>query len=226
MSNPTQSDVLNRMIARLEEANARSYLKPPRSDEPSATSGHDDRRELQSQTPLSKPRSSRGRLWFIAVLLPVLAASVYAATSASELSYAHAVMSRIARWPLQTGAEIPPQAAPAPQMSREIEPQLQKMTGELADLQQQIAQLRASQDLVHRSDAEAAAQYKIDREQMMRDNANVVDRLNVTQDQLREAQAQLAAIVASQFTNPGRKPFRRKRVSALSQRARARSLAR
>ena len=226
MSNPTQSDVLNRMIARLEEANARSYIKPARSNEPSAKPGHDDRRELQSQAPSSKPRASRGRAWFIALLLPVLAASVYAATFASELPYAKTVKVRIARWALQAGSEMPPLAAPAPQMSREVEPQLQRMTGELADLQRQIEQLRASQDLARRSGAEAEAQYKIDREQMMRDNANIADKLSVTQDELREARAQLAAIVSSEFTNPGRKPFRRKRVSALSQRARPRSLAR
>jgi hypothetical protein len=58
---------------------------------------------------------------------------------------------------------------------------------------------------------------------MRRDNADFLDQLKATQEHLRATQAQLAEIVSFQSASSGRKIFRRTRVPALSQSARART---
>lgn len=227
MSNPTQHDVLDRMIARLEEANARSYKEPLRAAESSSKSDHDG--QSAEQQVASNHRSSRAGPRFVALVSMLIAASVLVTSFAWAPSYLERLNSTIARWvnvsTPQTESQTPAQdAAVPPRLVRpEIKPRLERMADEITDLQQRIAQIQASQDQVSRSGADAAAQFKIDREQMMRDNANVADQLRVTQDQLKTTQAQLAEILSSELANSGRKFFRRRRLSALSQRTRARS---
>lgn len=227
MLNPTQPDVLDRMIARLEEANARSYNDQSRVDEPSKLD-HDDHHQLPSQPAAPIRRLRWARLWLAGVFLMIVTASVYVTIFASASSYVDTVKVRIARWANRSASQMTLQggASPIPQISLEMEPRLQRMTGELAELQQQIEQLKASQSLASRNSAETVAQFKIDREQMMRDSANVADQLRATRDQLRATQTQLAEILSAEANNSDRKFFRRRRVSTLAQRARARRSAR
>lgn len=229
MSNPTQPDVLNRMIARLEEANARSYKEPSRADEASPSSDHDDRHPSPSEPAASKRGSSWASPWFVTVVLLLVAAPVYLTSSVWESSYLDAVKLTFARWAnaavLRTDPELvtPDGDVLAPRIPYEVEQRLQRVADELANLNLCVAQIKTSQDQIGGRGAETAAQLKIDREQMMRDNANIVDQLKATQEQLKATQAQLAEVVSSGPANLHRKFYRRKRVSALSQRVSARS---
>jgi hypothetical protein len=232
MSNPTQPDVLDRMIARLEEANARSYKEPPRADETPSRSDHDEGHQSPNQPVASKRRSFWARPWFVAVVVLLIAAPAYLASSARESSYLDGMKLTFARWVnaavLQTGSRTLPQdsAVPAPSIPPEIEQRLQGMADELADLHLRIGQIKTSQDQISASGAETVAQLKKDREQTMRDNANIVDQLKATQEQLKVTQAQLAEVVSSKSPSSSRKFFRRKRVSPLSLSPRTQSLVR
>jgi hypothetical protein len=154
MSNPTQPDVLDRMIARLEEANAGSYKEPSRADETSAKSDHNHGHQSPSQPVASKRRPLWAGPWFVAVILLLIAAPVRVTSFAWETSYLDAVKLTLARWVnasvRQTGPEMSPQisAVPAPSIPPEMEQRPQKMADELADLQQRIGQLKAGQDQV------------------------------------------------------------------------------
>ncbi len=204
MPNPTQPDVLDRMIARLEEANARSHREPSRADEKPSMPGHDDRHQPRHRLPAPRRRSSWARPSFVAVILLLIAAPVFLASSAREPSYLDGMKLTFVRWVnaavLQTGSRTLPQdsAVPAPSIPPEIEQRLQGMADELADLHLRIGQIKTSQDQMSASGAETAAQLKNDREQTMRDNANIVDQLKATQEQLKATQAQLAEVVSSE----------------------------
>jgi septal ring factor EnvC (AmiA/AmiB activator) len=232
MSNPTQPDVLNRMISRLEEANARSYNKPSRTDERSSKADDDDRHQSPNPKATSRQRSSWVRPWLVASIGLLIAALVYLTTFGRESFRVDAAKLIVARWinasVLHTMPQARPQdgAAPVPSIPLEIEQRLHRMVDVLADLQQRMEQLKASQDQVSHSGAEIAAQLKIDREQMLRDNADIADQLKATQDQLKATQAQLAEVVSSEPGASGRKFFRRKRVSALRPSPKVRSSAR
>jgi hypothetical protein len=228
MSNPTQPDVL-RMIARLEEANARCYKGPPRAEEPSSESDHDDRHQSLSPPVAVTPRSSRARVWLIAVTALLFATSPYLTTFGWKTAYLETVKSTIARWAnaseLRTVSQMPRDGASQALLAPpEVERQVRMMSSALEDLEQQIGQLKASQDQAIRSGAEAEARLKGDREQLMRDNTNIAEQLKITQEQLKATQIQLAEVVSSETANAGRKSSRRKHVSGFlsSQGARAR----
>jgi hypothetical protein len=228
MSNPTQPDLL-RMIARLEQANARSYKGPPRSEESSSDSDHADRHRSPGLPPAAKPRSSRAKVWLIAVMALLLATSLYLTTFAWRPAYLETVKSTIGRWAnaseLRTPSQAPHERASSASLVRaEIAQRIQMMASALEDLEQQIGQLKASQDQAGRSAAEAEVRFKGDRDQLMRDNMNIADQLKITQEQLKATQTQLAEVVSSETANAGRKSFRRKHVSGSfsSLRARAR----
>ena len=148
MSNPTQPDVLNRMIARLEEANARSYKEPSRADEPSPSSDDDDRHPSPSGPAASKRRSSWASPWFVTVVLLLVAAPVYLTSSVRESSYLDAVKLTFARWAnasvLRTDPELVPQDGDvaAPRIPHEVEQRLQRVADEVADQICALSKLR------------------------------------------------------------------------------------
>ena len=229
MLNPTQPDVLDRMIARLEEANARSYKEPSRADETSSRPDDDDRHQSPDQPAQSKRRSSRATPWFVAVVLLLVAALVLVTGFAGNPQYLDEVKSTLVRWVhasvLQTRRETPLQAGDVPAQSGppEIEQRLQKMADELADLHLRVEQIKTSQDQILASGAKTAAQLKIDQKQMMSDAASIGEQLKATQEQLKATQAQLTEIVSSKSAGSSRKLFRRKRVAPLSLGPRAQS---
>lgn len=229
MSNSIQPDVLDRMIARLEEANARSYNQPSRADESSPRQRHDDGRQPPDSQAKSRRQTSWARRSFVAVVLLLVAASVFVTSFAGNAAYLDAVKLTFARWVngsvRQTDRVMSPQGGdlPIPAIPREMEQRLQRMAADLADLQQRVEQLRTSQDQVRESGAETAAQLEIDRNQMMSDAASMSNQLKATQDQLVAAQVQLAEVMSSKSASSSRKSFRRKRLSPLSLSPRARS---
>jgi hypothetical protein len=231
MPNPNQTDLLDGMIARLEEANTRAYVQLAPADEGVSKSEQDAARHpTDQQDPSAAPKrqSSRARLLFLALIGLVLAASVCITAFAWEPSaYGDATKLIIARWAnawvLQTEpqAQTTPQdgASAAPLISPEIGQRLQTMADDLANVEQQIEQLKASQEQIVRRDAAVTEQLNAALAEMARHHASVTEQLKATQEQLAE-------VAASRPANSARKLLRRKPVSilpSLQKRAQAQS---
>jgi hypothetical protein len=148
VSNPKQTDLLDGMVARLEEANAKAYEQLA-SDERASKSNQDDAHHPSNQqAPPAIPErhSSRARLALMAFIGLVLAASVCVAAFA----YGDAGKLIVARW---ANALLAPSAPPAEATSHDvalaaapIPPELaQTMTRDLAKLEELIEQIKTSQ---------------------------------------------------------------------------------
>jgi hypothetical protein len=148
MSNPKQTDLLDGMVARLEEANAKAYEQLA-SDEKAFKSNQDDvHHPSDRQEPPTIPvrRSWRARLVFIAFIGLVLAASVcvvaFAYTDAGKLivaRWANALLAQSVPLAKATSHDVAQAAAPIP-------PELaQTMTRDLAKLEELIEQIKTSQ---------------------------------------------------------------------------------
>jgi predicted nucleic acid-binding Zn-ribbon protein len=139
-------------------------------------------------------------------------------------------------WVLQTVPQIqttvPNGNPPAPVIFPELTQGLQRLTDDLANVQQQIEQLKASQEQITGRAAAIAEQIKKSQEQMGRDNAKAVEQLNAAlaqmgrrnaavAEQLKATQEQLAEVASSQAAGYARKPM--SRLSSLQKRARAKS---
>jgi hypothetical protein len=251
MSMPPQTDLLDGMIARLEEANTRAYEQLARTDEGLSKPEQEDftrhPSDRHAHVAAPKRQSSRTRPLFLVLIGLVLAGSACVAVFASEPSYGNAVKLILARWANVWDLQTEPEAratsqdgAPAAPLSDpQTERQIQRMADDLAKVEQRIEQLTASQDQIIRNHAAVAEQIKTSREQMARENAKVVEQFDAVlaqkdrhdaalAEQLKATQEQLAEVAAAQ-TASSRKPFRRKPRSTLpssQKRAQARSAVR
>jgi hypothetical protein len=205
MSEPAPTNLTDRMIARLEEANTRSYKQLKRADEISSRPEQDAFPHPSDQGAALKRRPSRPKFWLFGVAGLVLATSVYITAFIWEPSYVDAAKLIIARW-----------------ASLEVEQRFQKMSDELADTQRQVEQLKFSQDQIIQKDTEVAGQLKATQEQTARDIARALGQLDTVLAQMaryKEAvDTQLKAIqqlaeTALSRPSPG-KPLGRKRGSS------------
>lgn len=221
MLDRAQTNLTDRMIASLEEANTRSYQQLKGTDQSSPSGQLDPRRS--DRRPAGKRRLSRASLWFFALVGLILPASMYVFTWGP--SYRDATKLTVARWvnasTLPTRQDKP---APEPVIPPEVERRLQRMADELADVRRQIEQLRDGQDERNRSSAVLTEQVKAGMEQMARDHAKVADQLKselaqlaerdvAIAEQMKATRDQLAEATSSRPIDPARKVFRRRRVS-------------
>lgn len=192
MPNPNQVDLLDGMIARLEKANEKAYEQFARADERASKSGQDSAHPSEKHDPPIAPPASRTRPFFVAVIWLLLIASACATAFAWQSSYGDAAKLTIRGWTNAWVMQIPPQALttpregvlPAPLISPEIAQPLQRMADDLANLEQQIEQLKATQEHIIRSEALVAEQLRTSQEQMVRDNARVFEQLRTSQEQM------------------------------------------
>jgi hypothetical protein len=196
MPNPNQTNLLPGMIARLEEANARAYEQFTRADQGVLKSEQDSTRH-SSDPPDSpsapKRQSSRARLLFLVFIGILVAASAYVTDFAWDPSYGDAAKLMIARWADAWVPQTAPLAQkprddvpPAPQISPEIAQRLQRTADDLANAEQQIEQLKASQEQMVHDNAIVVDQLNASLEQMTRQNEATAKQLKATQQELSE----------------------------------------
>jgi hypothetical protein len=222
------------MIARLEKANARAYEQLARSDERVLKS---EQHSLDQDDPSSAPKrqSPRARPLFVALIGLLLAASACVTAFTWEPSYVAAKLI-FARWANASVSQTLPEArtmphdnAPAaPLISPETARPLQRMADDLANVEKQIEQLKASQEQIIRRDQAIAEQFNTSQQQMARDNTKVVEQLNAAlaeaarhnaavAEQLKTSQERLAEVWSSRAAGSTRKFLRR--LSSLQKRA-------
>jgi hypothetical protein len=227
MPDPNQTDLLGGMIARLEKANARAYQQLARPGERGLESDQDGSRHASDkQDPAAAPelQSSRARGSFI-VLIALLLAAAGVTAFAWELSHGDATKSfgrSVNPWVLPAVPQAqtaPRDGVPAsPPISPEITQRLLRMADDLANMQQQIEQLKASQEQTIRSDAALFEHFRTSQEKMALDNAKVVEQFSaaLTQmdsknaaivKQLKAGQEQLIDLVSLRTASSVRKPF-------------------
>ena len=198
MSDPIQTSLTDRMIARLEEANTRSYKQLKGADESSSRLEQDATRHPSDP----KRRPSRARLWLFVTTGMVLAATVYVQAFVWEPSYGDAVKLLVARWANASVLHQPTRrndATPDPVIPSQVERRLERMATELADAQQQIARLKVGQDEISRNNAVLAEQSKAGQEQMVRENAKVAAGLSAVAEMAGRGEA--VAISATEFAD-------------------------
>lgn len=119
-------------------------------------------------------------------------------------------------------------APAAPLISPETARPLQRMADDLANVEKQIEQLKASQEQIIRRDQAIAEQFNTSQQQMARDNTKVVEQLNAAlaeaarhnaavAEQLKTSQERLAEVWSSRAAGSTRKFLRR--LSSLQKRA-------
>jgi hypothetical protein len=224
MSNPKQTDPLDGMVARLEEANAKAYEQFARADEKAFKSDQDATHPPSDQQPR---QSSRTRSAFLALIGLPLLAIVCVTPFAWHFSYGHALQLIIAWWANASVLQTTPQPQTTPQgfvppatpISSELAQLLQRTAQYLENVEQRIAELRASQEQMIRRDAEVAERFKTNQEKIVRDNAEVAEQLRAALAQMardnaavagqfRASQEQLAMAVSSRASGFARKPLR------------------
>ena len=232
MTDSNQTDLLDGMIARLEKANASAYERFAHQRETALKSKQEAAPEPSDQrqpTPPIAPerQSSRARPLIVGLLALTLAASV--AAFAREPSYVEAVKAFVGwadTWDSGTlsQAQMTPKAGATvtPPISPEVPQQLQKMADDLANVEQQIERLKASQAEAIRSDAAISEQFKASQQQIVRDNAKAIEQLNAAlaqitlkndavAEQLKTSQEQLAELASFRAVASVRKHVRRSR---------------
>ena len=196
--NPNQTDLLDGMIARLEKANKKAYEQFARADEKISNSEQDSVHPSEQHDHSAAQPTSRARPFFIAVIWLLLTAAACVAALAWESSYGDAAKLTIARWAwvlqkLPEARTTPRDGAPAaPLIAPEIAQPLQRMADDLANLEQQIEQLKASQEQLIRRDAAAAEQLRTSLEQMVRNIAGVAEQGRTSQEQMVRDNAEVA----------------------------------
>ena len=179
MSDPAQ--ITDRMIARLEEANTRSYKQLRGANESFPRPEQDSTRPPSGQQPGPSQRPSRSRFWLFTPAGLLLAAFAYVAAFVWEPSHGDAAKLIIARW---VNASVLPQptrqndTTPEPVIPPEVEQRLQRIEDKLANAQRRVEQLKVGQDEINRNSARLVELFKAGQEQMVRDNAKAVDELN------------------------------------------------
>jgi hypothetical protein len=233
MADSNQTDLLDGMIARLEKANASAYERFAHQRETALKSKQEAAPEASDQPPIPpiapERQSSRARPLFVGLLTLTLAASVCVAAFAREPSYVEAVKA-FARWanPWGSGALSQAQMTPkagatvTPPISPEVPQQLRKMADDLANVEQQIERLKASQEEAIRSGAAMSEQFKASQQQIVRDNAKAIEQLSAAlaqmtlkneavAEQLKASQEQLAELASFRAMASVRKHVRRSR---------------
>ena len=228
MSEPNQTDFLDGMIARLEKANASAYERLAdqrqtslKSEQETAPEPLDQRRTVAPERQLS-----RARPLFVGLLTLVLAASICVTAFVWETSYVEAVKAFVG-WSDPSGssqAQLTTRAGATvtPPISPEITQHLQKMADDLANAEQQIERLKASQEETIRSAASMSELFKASQQQIVRDNAKAIEQLNASlaqitlksdavAEQLKRSQEQLAELASFRAMASVRKQGRRTR---------------
>lgn len=203
MPNPQEANSLDAMVARLEKANALAYDQSAGVEKvfKSEQNVGPDPSEQQGRPLL--PNRGRRTPAFLAIVGLLLAVSVCVAAFAWRLTYADAAKLIIARW---ANAELPrPASQPAVSMSPELAQRLQTMARDLANLEQQIEQLRMSQEHMVRDNTVVSEQLKAALAQIVRDNAELGEQLKASQKQLATVEMFLASSLARKPL-PMRKP--------------------
>ena len=231
MSEPNQTDFLDGMIARLEKANASAYERLADQRETSLKSEQETAPEPldQRRTVAPERQLSRARPLFVGLLTLVLAASICVTAFVWETSYVEAVKAFVG-WsdPSGSGALSQAQlttragATVTPPISPEITQHLQKMADDLANAEQQIERLKASQEETIRSAASMSELFKASQQQIVRDNARAIEQLNASlaqitlksdavAEQLKRSQEQLAELASFRAMASVRRQGRRTR---------------
>ncbi|MBI5260381.1 MAG: hypothetical protein HY852_01015 [Bradyrhizobium sp.] len=179
-------------IGRTDEHSAPEEEKPSRFEQESEFHG-----------PVQQKRPTLGRPGRGGIVALFLAACVCLAVLAWQLS-SHSAGLNVGRWASQQvsqllvkrEAAVQPSApaldavAPAAPISSELATQIQTLARDLAGAEQRIRQLNASQEQLIRDNAELAERLKATQEQLARDNAAVLE-------QIKAGQAQMARDFAS-----------------------------
>ena len=202
MANTDQPVLVDAMIARLEKANARAYEKFALRGEEVLRSNEGAKRHPLDQQDLPvvpNGQSSRAGNFFIALIALLLAACACATAVAWEPSYGEAAK-RFARWAnpwiLQSlphswtgpGEGSPATASNSPDFAQ----RLQRLADRLANIEQQIEQLRVGQEQTIRNDTSVSEQFRTSQQEMVRDNAESVEKLNAALAQLDRQNAAVA----------------------------------
>jgi hypothetical protein len=192
------------MVKRLEEANARArdaHVNEAVFKSEQDIAGHPS--DQQTTPPVGRDRrSSRSRPVFLA-LIGLLLASACIVALAWQSSYADAAKLIVARWansllpqPAPLASNTSTDAPSAAKMFPELTLRLQTMERDLANMEQQIEQLKTGQ------------------EQMVRDNSAITEQLNAAlavAGQLKTSQEQLAAVMLFSTAGSAPKPLRRRK---------------
>ena len=230
MSEPNQTDLLDRMIARLEKANASAHERLADQRETALKSEQEAALKLPDPRPPQAPeqQSSRARPLFVGLLTLMLVA-VGVAAFAWQPSYIETVTAFVrSSNPWGSGAlsqaqlTIKAAATVTPSISPEITQQLRKMADDLANAEQQIERLKASQEETIQSDATMSELFKASQQQIVRDNAKAIEQLNAAlaqitlksdafAEQLKRSQEQLAELASFRAMASMRKQGRRSR---------------
>jgi predicted FMN-binding regulatory protein PaiB len=205
------------MFSRAEEQLAHAYEQIKSADEQLArTQAQLSRQEREA--PRSHPRRSRDRPWLRGIVGLLLVAYILAAAFVSQSSYGDAVARSAPQLvsaltlPLeklmlftepnpssvQLAAAEP--ASPAQITPHDVEPAklLQTMARDLANVEREIEQLKASQQQLASDNANAIEQIKASQEQAARGIARNVELLKASQEQV----AQLIARASEQNLRP------------------------
>jgi hypothetical protein len=199
MANADQPILLDAMIARLEKANARAYEEFSVKSEGISKSNKDHERHPTDHLSASTiEQSSRAGQSFIALIALLLAACAFAIVLAWEPSYGEAAK-RFARWANPWVFQSSPHAQTAlwegspavPLISPDITQRLQTIADRLANVEQKLEPLEASQQ-TSRSDAAVSEKFRASPQQMARNNAEVVEQLYAALAQLDRQNAAVA----------------------------------
>jgi hypothetical protein len=200
MSNPRQTN-LDDMIARIEEANARAYKQFDRALDSAVKSEPDSTPDPPRQPNPSiapKRQLSRVRPSFVALVGLVLVAFACVGFFLWKPSYGTAAKQIVARWTnvwvLQTGPQAQTAAPAASEIAPDIAQRLQRMADNIADTQQQVEQLKVSQQQIVRENAKVADQFAATLAEMTRQNAALAKQLKENQGLLAETSANLARL--------------------------------
>jgi septal ring factor EnvC (AmiA/AmiB activator) len=231
MANPNQTDLLDGMIARLENANAKAYEQFARAVEtvpkPKQDASHHPSGQEKNQAAV-KQRSSRARRSFLALIGLLLAACACIAAFAWEPSYVDGAKRIIGRWANGWVLQAAPQsqnisrdgAPTASPISAEVAQRFQRMADALANAEKQIEQLKKGQEKIVNSEAAVPQRFTKIQEQIARDKEEV-EQLNATlaqmarenaalAKQVKANQEQLAEVALSRTASSIRKRLRRR----------------
>jgi hypothetical protein len=230
MANLKQTNLLDAMVARLEEANAQAYEQFARVDEAAEDTRHPS--DQQKPPPVLDRPSSHGKRALLVLIGLLLTASLCVATFAWQSSSGDAAkLSLPLPAPLArtTPQDVAPAAAPMPP---ELAQWMQIALRDFVDLDERIEKLKVTQEQLVRDTSAAAEQLEAALAQMARDNAAVAEQLKAAlaqmardnvavTEQLKASQEQLTTLVTLRAAASARKPFRLRKPVPRSVQARA-----
>src|ERR1700684_451653 len=175
MSDLNQTDLVDGMIARLERANASAYERFTREGDGVVKSAPDVAGRLSAQQgrPVMPRRAMTPLIVLLALLLAVSAGVVTVAREPFLVDGAQffARWANLWRARAASSPQLTPQAvaASASPISFEVPERLHKMEVDLANVAQQIEQIKVSQEQIIRRDAALSDRFKASEEQLIRD---------------------------------------------------------